>query len=63
MVERNAKLSGYVLNDAAKSSGNEEDLHVALMEPLHKLPVWKHISTSVSSDKNQSLIQIKTCLG
>lgn len=31
MVKRNAKLSGYMLHNAAKPSRNEEDLHVTLM--------------------------------
>lgn len=59
MVQRNAKLIGYMLDDAAKPSRNEEDLHVAPLELRHKFPVHKNTFTSVSSDRKPCVIQVE----
>lgn len=38
VVERYIELRRYVLHDAAEPTGYEEDLHVALVKPVHKFP-------------------------
>lgn len=35
---RDVQLGGHVFDDAAKTPRDEEDLHVALVQRIHKLP-------------------------
>lgn len=38
VIQWDVQLRGHVLNDAAESTGNEENLYVALVQAFYKLP-------------------------